>query len=149
MIHPIVNFINVIRTNFSYKHCFLLLHVRRKNDVLMKNSYVKCWWNWHQIIPNRRFVSWSRSRLPRRCLSRSWDWSLEARAWPRWTSPSSGLRRWQCRSHANNIHEWEVLVRPINKTIDWLTLSRKCLVQDWANSGPTKRTLMLINSIFK
>ncbi len=49
-VRPFVNFINVLRLHFLYEHCFGSLHVCRKscrNDVCTKNSYVKCWWNWH------------------------------------------------------------------------------------------------------
>ncbi len=35
-----VNFINVLRTNFSYKSCFGSLHVTRENNVHMKNARV-------------------------------------------------------------------------------------------------------------
>ncbi len=40
-----VNFINVIHARFSYEHCFLQLHVRRKscqNNIRTKKLYVKC-----------------------------------------------------------------------------------------------------------
>ncbi len=35
-----VNFINVLRTNFSYEGHFGSLHVTRENDVRMKNARV-------------------------------------------------------------------------------------------------------------
>ncbi len=49
---PVVNFINILRTNFLYERrfgSFFYLHVTWENDVHMKNSRVKCWWNWHLI----------------------------------------------------------------------------------------------------
>jgi len=49
-----VNFINILRTNFSYEHRFgsiFCIHITRKNscrnDVRTKNSYIWRWWNWH------------------------------------------------------------------------------------------------------
>ncbi len=53
---PVVNFINILHTNFSYKwhfsSCFYV-HVTRKscrNDVHMKKVIIKRWWNWHQYV---------------------------------------------------------------------------------------------------
>ncbi len=38
--HPGVNFINVIRMNFSYGRRFFYVHVTRENNVHTKNSYL-------------------------------------------------------------------------------------------------------------
>jgi len=35
-----VNFINILRTNFSYKHHFFYVRVTRENNVSTKKSYV-------------------------------------------------------------------------------------------------------------
>jgi len=37
---PGVNFINIIRTNFSYECRFFYVHVTRENNVRTKNLYV-------------------------------------------------------------------------------------------------------------
>jgi len=47
--------VTFLSTNFSYKRrfsSFYYVHATRKscqNEVRTKNSYVKRWWNWHQI----------------------------------------------------------------------------------------------------
>ncbi len=49
---PGVNFINILRTNFSYKRCFssfLYVHVSCQNNVRTKNERIECWWNWRQV----------------------------------------------------------------------------------------------------
>ncbi len=46
----VVNFINILLTNFSYKRCFgsfFLVTCTYKNDVRTKNSPVLRWWNWY------------------------------------------------------------------------------------------------------
>ncbi len=54
-----INFINILRTNFSYEHCFgsfSLATLRNKscrNNVHLKNLYVKCWWNWHLHLSDK------------------------------------------------------------------------------------------------
>jgi len=45
-----------LRTNFLYERrfsSFYYVHATRKscrNNVCMKNSYVKSWWNWHMVV---------------------------------------------------------------------------------------------------
>jgi len=48
---PGVNFINILRTNFSYEYhfgSFFYVHVTREK-LLKQHSYIKCWWNWLQV----------------------------------------------------------------------------------------------------
>jgi len=43
------NFINILRANFSYQslfRSFFLVTFWQKKHFRMKNSHVKCWWNW-------------------------------------------------------------------------------------------------------
>ncbi len=59
----VVNFINVLRANFTYKSLFgsfFYLHVTREKLLKRchtKNSRIKCWWNWHKdgknVWPNQ------------------------------------------------------------------------------------------------
>ncbi len=44
-----VNFINILRTNFSYERLFLLLRFGFVKKIRTKNLYVKRWWNWAQV----------------------------------------------------------------------------------------------------
>jgi len=57
---PEVNFINVKRANFSYE-CHVSAafssYMYVDNDVRMKNSYEKCWWNWHLQSISPTFAS--------------------------------------------------------------------------------------------
>jgi hypothetical protein len=53
---PCVNFINVLRTNFSYEHrfgSFFSSYMFVVKAVLKQHSYEKrvhnCWWNWRQV----------------------------------------------------------------------------------------------------
>ncbi len=56
MTYPVVNFINVLCTRFSYKKLALKIQsqkVSRKKllkDFCTKKAHVKRWWNWHLLF---------------------------------------------------------------------------------------------------
>jgi len=61
-LNPAVNFINILRTNFSYECCFFQLvssYVLALGEIRNKNLPVKRWWNWHQfdVFDNLRYLS--------------------------------------------------------------------------------------------
>ena len=69
-----VNFINIIPVILSYEHhfsSFFLVSCTWKNDVRMKNLYVKCWWNWRQVVFSRTVSALSQIDLCQIIIFRS------------------------------------------------------------------------------
>jgi len=57
-----VNFINILCTNFLYESplsSFSLLRVWLWTNFCMKNSRVKCWWNWLKVFS---FFNWDKNK---------------------------------------------------------------------------------------